>query len=117
MRPPKVVWRGTVASEGSGHQAAYYVRVFADGSGSCDCRDYYMRGLEQVGPGYVCKHLRRVLGERPELAALRNTTASAEAASRRVADADAGRPSSADGLALAPAELRRTGHRARGRPA
>lgn len=40
---------------------SYRVMVYSDGTGSCECIDYAIRGVRgEMGPNYRCKHLREV---------------------------------------------------------
>jgi len=56
---PPVVWEGTVPSDGTGPQRAYYVRLYADGTAHCQCPHFYFRGVLKRDTLFCCKHIRR----------------------------------------------------------
>jgi hypothetical protein len=58
-REPTVVWQGQVSSDGTRPQNAYYVRLYADGSGHCSCPAHYFHGLLRRQAQFRCKHLAR----------------------------------------------------------
>jgi hypothetical protein len=56
---PAVVWEGTVPGDGTGPQATYYVRLYADGTAHCQCPGFYFRGVLRRDATFCCKHVRR----------------------------------------------------------
>ena len=56
---PSVVWEGQVRGDGTRPQKSYFVRLYSDGTGHCQCPAFYFRGTLRHEPSYVCKHVRR----------------------------------------------------------
>jgi hypothetical protein len=56
---PVVVWEGTIRGDGTGPQASYFVRLYADGTGTCQCPAFYFRGLLRRDAAFCCKHMLR----------------------------------------------------------
>jgi hypothetical protein len=56
---PVVAWEGTVQGDGTGPQASYFVRLYADGTGTCQCPAFYFRGILRRDPAFCCKHMLR----------------------------------------------------------
>ncbi len=56
---PAVLWEGTVQGDGTGPQAAYFVRLYADVTAICQCPAFYFRGTLARDPAYWCKHAQR----------------------------------------------------------
>jgi hypothetical protein len=56
---PSVLWEGTLASDRSGSQRTYFVRLYTDGAGTCQCPDFYFRATLRRDVSYACKHIRR----------------------------------------------------------
>ena len=59
VQTPGVVWEGNVAGDGTGPQRSYYVRLYDDGTGHCQCPAFYFRGVLRRDPTFACKHVRR----------------------------------------------------------
>ena len=56
---PAVVWEGAVGGDGTGPQSSYFVRLYADGTATCQCPAFYFRGTLRRDPSYACKHIGR----------------------------------------------------------
>ena len=56
---PAIVWEGSIEGDGTGPQRSYSVRLYADGSGHCQCPSYYFRAILKRDPAFRCKHLVR----------------------------------------------------------
>ena len=56
---PSVVWEGQVQGDGTGPQKSYFVRLYSDGTGHCQCPAFYFRGTLRHEPTYACKHVQR----------------------------------------------------------
>jgi hypothetical protein len=56
---PAVLWEGAVQGDGTGPQASYYVRLYADGTATCQCPAFYFRGTLKRDQRYWCKHVGR----------------------------------------------------------
>jgi len=56
---PAVLWEGSITGDGTGPQAAYYVRLYTDGAAHCQCPDQYFRGVLRLDRTFACKHIRR----------------------------------------------------------
>ena len=54
-----VLWEGNLASDRSGQQRSYFVRLYSDGAGTCQCPDFYFRATLRRDASYACKHIRR----------------------------------------------------------
>jgi hypothetical protein len=56
---PAVAWEGMVQGDGTGPQSSYFVRLYVDGTATCQCPAFYFRGTLRRDPSYVCKHIGR----------------------------------------------------------
>jgi hypothetical protein len=56
---PAVLWQGAMASDGTGPQMSYFVRLYADGSATCQCPAFYFRATLKRDARYFCKHVQR----------------------------------------------------------
>ncbi len=56
---PEIAWEGSIQGDGTGPQSSYFVRLYTDGSGHCQCPAYYFRAVLRRDPSYHCKHLVR----------------------------------------------------------
>ena len=56
---PAVLWEGAVQGDGTGPQASYFVRLYADGTATCQCPAFYFRGTLKRDQKYCCKHVQR----------------------------------------------------------
>jgi hypothetical protein len=56
---PAVVWEGEVRGDGTGPQRSYYVRLYADSTGHCQCPAFYFRAVLKRNPAFACKHVIR----------------------------------------------------------
>jgi len=56
---PAVVWEGEVLGDGTGPQRSYYVRLYANSTGHCQCPAFYFRGVLKRDPAFACKHVIR----------------------------------------------------------
>ncbi len=56
---PAVLWEGEVQGAGTGPQRSYYVRLYADSTGHCQCPAFYFRGVLKRNPAFACKHVAR----------------------------------------------------------
>ena len=56
---PAILWEGAVQGDGTGPQAAYFVRLYADGTATCQCPAFYFRGTLKRDQTYCCKHIGR----------------------------------------------------------
>jgi hypothetical protein len=56
---PSVLWEGNLASDRSGSQRTYFVRLYSDGAGTCQCPDFYFRATLRRDASYACEHIRR----------------------------------------------------------
>jgi hypothetical protein len=54
---PVVAWEGAIKGDGTGPQASYFVRLYADGTGTCQCPAFYFRGTLKHDQGFCCKHM------------------------------------------------------------
>jgi hypothetical protein len=63
---PAVLWEGAVQGDGTGPQASYYVRLYADGTAHCQCPRFYFRGVLRRDRGFACKHVDRARVARRE---------------------------------------------------
>lgn len=65
---PSVVWEGAVQGDGTGPQKSYFVRLYSDGTGHCQCPAYYFRGTLRHDRAFECKHVQRArlrVGQQP----------------------------------------------------
>src|SRR3954447_26095380 len=56
---PTVLWEGEVQGDGTGPQRSYYVRLYADSTGHCQCPAFYFRSVLKRNPAFACKHVIR----------------------------------------------------------
>ena len=56
---PAVLWEGEVQGDGTGPQRSYYVRLYADSTGHCQCPAFYFRAVLKRNPAFACKHVIR----------------------------------------------------------
>src|SRR5689334_23024816 len=56
---PVVLWQGAIESDGTGPQKSYFVRLYADGSATCQCPAFYFRATLRRDAQYACKHVQR----------------------------------------------------------
>jgi hypothetical protein len=54
-----VLWEGEVQGDGTGPQRSYYVRLYADSTGHCQCPAFYFRAVLKRNPAFACKHVIR----------------------------------------------------------
>ena len=57
---PAVAWEGMVQGDGTGPQSSYFVRLYVNGTATCQCPAFYFRATLRRDPGFCCKHIRRV---------------------------------------------------------
>jgi hypothetical protein len=68
----EVVWSGTFVSgsgqisKKTGKPLVYPVALYGDGSASCQCVDFIVRGQNSGNLKYRCKHIRQAAAEHPE---------------------------------------------------
>jgi hypothetical protein len=51
---PAVLWEGSVQGDGTGPQPSYYVRLYADGTATCQCPAFYFRGTLKRDQTFAC---------------------------------------------------------------
>lgn len=56
---PAVLWEGEVQGDGTGPQRSYYVRLYADSTGHCQCPAFYFHAVLKRNPAFACKHVIR----------------------------------------------------------
>ena len=56
---PAVAWEGMVQGDGTGPQSSYFVRLYVDGTATCQCPAFYFRATLRRNPAYSCKHIGR----------------------------------------------------------
>ncbi len=54
-----MLWEGEVQGDGTGPQHSYYVRLYADSTGHCQCPALYFRAVLKRNPAFACKHVIR----------------------------------------------------------
>jgi hypothetical protein len=54
-----VAWEGMVQGDGTGPQSSYFVRLYVDGTATCQCPAFYFRATLRRNPEFCCKHIRR----------------------------------------------------------
>ena len=54
-----VVWEGQAQGDGTGPQKSYFVRLYVDGSATCQCPAFYFRATLRRDAQYACKHIQR----------------------------------------------------------
>ncbi len=59
LSAPTIVWEGNITGDGTGPQAAYWVRLYDDGTAYCQCPAQYFRGVLRHDGAFMCKHTRR----------------------------------------------------------
>jgi hypothetical protein len=55
---PEILWEGSLASD-SQPRKSYFVRLFADGAGTCQCPAFYFRATLKRDAQFRCKHITR----------------------------------------------------------
>lgn len=84
------VWRGRVASATSrnrdGSERIYNVTLAADGTGTCTCADYIIRGVNGGNPDHRCKHIRAAAPNLSRVPAVRISDAQKRAIVSRMVD-------------------------------
>lgn len=62
MAEPVSIWTGTYPNSRK-PQSPYRVELFSDGSATCTCEDWIIRGRNSGNPNRRCKHIRKAIEE------------------------------------------------------